>query len=238
MKFIAHVWALTDPETEVAISPFAIVPDPVMARLPDIVRHRYLTSINRWDTMDTPVASLYRATAGDLSQSQLHREVLGPNGVGDIAYVVFRDRFGCWGFLDLWRSVDDPPFTDAELAILSEDVPAITDALRRCQARSFAEPSAVTTTPGPAVLFLSATLRVLGQTPDTDPYLRALLPTDADRQPVPAGAYNVAAALLASEVGAFDHPPMARVRPISGTWLTFRAARIASERQPPTATSP
>jgi hypothetical protein len=28
---------------------------------------------------------------------------------------VFRDRFGCWGFLELWRSVDEPPFTDTDL---------------------------------------------------------------------------------------------------------------------------
>jgi DNA-binding CsgD family transcriptional regulator len=86
--------------------------------------------------------------------------------------------------------------------------------------------------PGPAVLFLSPALQVLGQTPDTDAYLRALLPTDTDREPVPAGAYNVAAALIASESGAFDHPPMARVRPVGGTWLTFRAARIDAARDP------
>jgi DNA-binding CsgD family transcriptional regulator len=232
VPFVAHVWALTDPETEVAIAPFAIVPDQVMTHLPGIVRHRYLTPSNRWDTMGAAVESLHRATAGDLSQNLLHREFLGRHGIGDVASIVFRDRFGCWGFLELWRSVDDPPFTDTDLAILADDVPAITDALRRCQARSFDEPSAVTTRPGPAVLFLSPALQVLGQTPDTDAYLRALLPTDADREPVPAGAYNVAAALLGSEASAFDHPPMARVRPVGGTWLTFRAARIDAERAP------
>jgi hypothetical protein len=47
--------------------------------------------------MDVPVDSLHRKTGGDLSQSLLHREVLGPQGIGDIASVVFRDRFGCWG---------------------------------------------------------------------------------------------------------------------------------------------
>ena len=232
VPFVAHVWALNDPETEVAIAPFAIVPDRVMAHLPSIVRHRYLTAINRWDTMDVPVDSLHRATGGDLSKSLLHRKVLGPNGLGDVASIVFRDRLGCWGFMDLWREERDRPFADAELAILAEDVPAITDALRRCQARTFDEQAAATTTPGPAVLFLSPELHVLGQTPDTDAYLRALLPTSTDREPVPAGAYNVAAALLASEAGAFNHPPMARVRPLGGTWLTFRAARIGADRDP------
>ena len=227
---MAHVWALNDPETEVATAPFAIVPDRVMAHLPAVVRHRYLTTLNRWDAMEVPVDSLHRATDGDLSKSLLHREVLGPNGIGDVASLVFRDRFGCWAFLDLWREAGDRPFTETELAVLAEDVPAITGALRRCQARSFDQPATVPTMLGPAVLFLSPTLQVLGQTPDTDAYLRALLPTDADREPVPAGAYSVAAALLASEAGAFDHRPTARVRPVGGTWLTFRAARIDSDR--------
>lgn len=230
VPFGAHVWALNDPETEIAIAPFAVVPDRVMPHLPGIVRRRYLTQINRWDTMDVAADSLHRATGGNLSQSLLHREVLGPNGIGDVASVVFRDRFGCWGFLDLWRDEGEPPFTDRELTVLTDDVPAITAALRRCQARSFDDPAATTTMPGPAVLFLSPELQVLGQTPDTDAYLRALLPTDPDRDPVPAGAYNVAAALVASEVGAFTHPAMARVRPAGGTWLTFRAARIGANR--------
>ena len=43
---------------------------------------------------------------------------------------VFRDRHGCWAFLDLWRSDAAPPFSDAELSVLAEDVPAITTALR------------------------------------------------------------------------------------------------------------
>jgi hypothetical protein len=230
VPFEWHVWALTDPETEVAVSPLATVPERLFAQLPGIVGRRYLTRINRWDLLEGRVESLHRATAGARSESLLHREVLGPGGIGDVASMVFRDQYGCWSFLDLWRSTDGPAFTDAELEVLGDMVPPITDALRRCQARSFDEPAPTAERPGPAVLFLSAELDVLGQTPDTDAYLRALLPTDLDRQPVPAGAYNVAAALLASEAGLFDHPPVARVRPVGGTWLTFRAARVDSTR--------
>jgi DNA-binding CsgD family transcriptional regulator len=230
VPFSWHAWALTDPETEVPISPLATVPDHLMVQLPGIVRRRYLTRVNRWDLLDTPAESLYRATGGEPGKSLLHREVLGPNGIGDVASVVFRDRFGCWGFLDLWRMADAPAFSDGELDILAEDVPAITDGLRQCQARSFDEPAVGAAPAGPAVLFLAPDLTLLGQTPDTDAYLRALLPTERDRQPVPAGAYNVAAALVASEAGVFDHLPMARVRPVTGTWLTFRAARIEGDR--------
>jgi hypothetical protein len=29
--------------------------------------------------------------------------LLSDYNVSDIASIVFKDRFGCWGFLDLWR---------------------------------------------------------------------------------------------------------------------------------------
>ncbi len=231
VPFCAHVWALVDPETEVATAPLADVPDTLMVQLPGVVRRRYLTTVNRWDRMETPVASLYRATDGDPAKSLLYREVLGPAGMGDIASIVFRDRFGIWAFLDLWRFDDDAPFAEGELAILAEDVAVITAALRSCQARSFDEPSPTPQRPGPAVLFLSPELEVRGQTPETDGYLRALLPPEVDREPVPAGAYNVAAALLAHEAGIHPHPPVARVRLAGGLWLTFRAARVDSDLQ-------
>jgi DNA-binding NarL/FixJ family response regulator len=46
------------------------------------------------------------------------------------------------------------------------------------------------------------------------------------RQPIPAGAYNVGAQLLASEDGVDSHPPRARVHLGQGVWLALRAARI------------
>jgi DNA-binding CsgD family transcriptional regulator len=228
VPFRAHVWALIDPETDVATAPLATVPDALMAQLPGIVRRRYLTTVNRWDQMDTAVASLYLATHGDPSKSLLHREVLGPSGIGDIASVVFRDRFGIWSFLDLWRFADDAPFSEQELAMLADDAPLITDALRRCVATCFEVPPSAPASgrAGPAVLFLSPELEVRGLTAETDVYLRALLPPEVDRQPVPAGAYNVAAALLAVEAGVHQHPPIARVHLSGGIWLTFRAARV------------
>jgi DNA-binding CsgD family transcriptional regulator len=43
---------------------------------------------------------------------------------------------------------------------------------------------------------------------------------------VPAGAYNVAAQLLAVESGVDAHDPRARVHLADGLWLTLRAARL------------
>ena len=228
--FGSYVWAVTDPATEVAIAPLADVPNEAVAALPRLIRLRYLTTVNRWTSLETTAESLHRATSGHPELSLLHRELLAGIGVGDIATVVFRDQHGLWGWLDLWRTLDEPPFGDHELERLSAVTAPITAALRRCLALTFGQTASVPDRPGPIVLVLSPALDVIAQTPHTDGYLRALLPPDGDRRPVPAGAYNVSAQLLAVEAGIDDHPPTSRVRLRDGVWLTFRAARVESDR--------
>src|ERR1700744_4743049 len=102
IAFDAYVWLLTDPETSVGAAPLADVP--CLPELPRLIRLRYLTAVNRWTTLTTPVASLRRATGDDLTRSLMWRELLSKYQIGDIATSVHRDRFGCWAFLDLWRT--------------------------------------------------------------------------------------------------------------------------------------
>jgi DNA-binding CsgD family transcriptional regulator len=77
------------------------------------------------------------------------------------------------------------------------------------------------------VLLLSSELSLLAQTSQSDAYLRALVPPEGDAAPVPAGAYNVAAQLLAVEDGVDGNLPVARVHLDAGRWLSLRAARMA-----------
>lgn len=229
VPFGTYLWALTDPETEVGSSPLADVPEPVVRDLPRVIRLRYMTAVNRWSALDGPAESLHRATGGHPEESLFYRDVLAPLGVGDAATVCFRDAYGFWAWLELWRPAELGPFSDGELAYLAALAPVVTAALRRCLARTFDLPAAVPERAGPVVLVLSPDLRVKAQTPHTEAYLRALLPPGPDRRPVPAGAYNVAAQLVAVEAGVDDHAPTSRVRLRDGVWLTFRAARVESE---------
>jgi DNA-binding CsgD family transcriptional regulator len=169
--------------------------------------------------------------AGDgvLERSLLWRDVLSSYGVVDVASLVFRDAHGCWGWLDLWRSGTDEPFGDGELAYLSATVGPITEGLRRAQARTFDDVTPLPARTGPVMMILSPAIEIKAQTPDTDEYLRALMPPDGDQRPVPAGAYHVAAQLLAVEARIDDHPPSARVHLHGGVWLTLRAARVDAE---------
>jgi DNA-binding CsgD family transcriptional regulator len=226
--FDAYAWLITDPQTSVGSSPLADVP--CLPVLPQLIRLKYLTVLNRWTGLNRGAVSLSRAADGDLSRSLMWREMLHAYQVIDIASAAYRDRFGCWGFLDLWRTQPAAPFTDADLQFLTGIGGTVTAALRHSQAKTFGPAATVARPPaGPVVLLLSPDLQVRAQTPQTQLYLRALVPPDAeDQAPVPASAYNVAAQLLATEAGADTNPPLARVHLAHGRWLTLRAARLGT----------
>lgn len=230
VAFDAYAWLLTDPETEVGADPIADVP--YLADLPRLIRLKYLTTTNRWTQLATPVSRLYADTNGHPDRSLVWRELLSDYGVADVASLVFRDRFGCWGFLDLWRIGPDATFSSDDAQYLSAIADKVTELLRRCQAHTFSANTPTDFPHGPAVLVLSPELHVSAHTADTETYLRALIPIEGKQQPVPAGAYNVAAQLVAIEAGVDDHPPRARVHLEGGAWLRLRAARMSGPDQP------
>jgi DNA-binding CsgD family transcriptional regulator len=226
VRFDAYAWLLTDPMTAVGAAPVADVP--WIAELPRQIGLKYCTTVNRWTALGAcPVALLDEATGGDLAQSLIWRELLARHGVHDAASVVFADRFGCWAFLELWRSETVGCFSREEAQFLADLTPALTLALRRLQAGTFiARPTRERARVGPVVLVLSPGLQVRGQTAETTEYLRILIPTAPDRTPIPAVAYNVVAQLLAVEAGIDGHAPSARVHVADGLWMTARAARL------------
>ncbi|MFJ7068220.1 LuxR C-terminal-related transcriptional regulator [Streptomyces sp. NPDC101115] len=222
LGFDAFAFLLTDPATEVGCAPVARIPD--LSDLPRIVRLKYLTPANRWTTLSRAAALSGYEPA---KRGPMWAEALRPLGVRDLASAVFRDRHGCWGFLDLWRYGAE--FGPAELGLLDRIAGPVASALRAGQAATFTARPPGAVRPGPLVLLLGPDLRVHGRTPDSDAYLARLIPPEEGRAPVPAAAYNVAAQLLAREAGVDAHPPHARVPLPDGLWLTLRAARIGDE---------
>jgi DNA-binding CsgD family transcriptional regulator len=216
---------VTDPVTGVGASPLAEIPS--LADLPRVVRCKYLTEVNRWTDLPVDhVATLAKTTSGAPETSLLWRAVLSRYGVRDVASAVLRDRFGIWGFLDLWRSSPGTEdFTPAEADFVASLLPELTTAVRSAVASTFL-PSGGVADAGPVVLMLSDELVPQVQTPQTDAQLRTLLPTPPERPPVPAVAINVAAQLLAVEAGIDHHPPSAMLAHGPGLWITVRAARL------------
>lgn len=223
VPFDFYAWVLTDPETEVGSAPLAVTPS--LPDLPRLIRAKYLTTLNRWTSL-VGAAALAEVTGDDRGRSVVWRDVLSTYGVGDVASLVFRDAHGCWGFLDLWRVGDEARFSPAEVAALAAVAEPITAATRRSLAATFVDAPVPIDRIGPVMLVLSPALEVRAQTPETDSYLRSLIPPEGGQPPIPAGAYHVAAQLLAVEAGVDAHPPSARVHLSAGAWMTLRAARV------------
>lgn len=231
--FDSYAWLMTDPQSWVGSAPLADVP--CLPELPTLIRLKYLTKVNRWtDLPRSGLDRLHAQTTGELRRSLMWERMLHRFDVTDMASLAFIDKFGCWGFLDLWRSRPSAPFTDDEASFLGRLVKPLTEGLRRCQAATFVpeSDSPILTHADPAVLLMSANLDVIAQTGQAEQYLRMLVPPSGGRGPVPAGAYNVAAQLLAVEAGVDEHLPRARVHIAGGTWLTLQAARIRNAETP------
>lgn len=225
--FDFYAWLLTDPQTEVGVAPIAAVPD--LTALPRLIRLKYLTAVNRWTSLSQRVATLVATTEGRLDQSLVWRELLRDWHVSDVMSMVFRDAYGCWGFLDLWRAggEDAATFTDTDIELAARALAPITTAIRRTQIGLFETAERSEPAADPVVMLLDPQLRPLAQTAATDSYLRTLVPPDAGQPPVPAAAFNAGAALLAAEQGMHEHPPWARLHLAGGRWLTVRAARVS-----------
>ena len=229
VAFDAHAWLLTDPETSVGTAPLADVP--CLPELPRLIRLKYLTEVNRWTALAGAASAPVSAARGPgtVPRTGDWCGFLAGYGVRDVASAVFRDRHGCWGWLDLWRSGATSPFRVEELGFLTEVLTPVTTALRRCQANTFVSRAAGRPHPGALVLVLSPDLDVVGQTPHTHEYLSLMVPPAPGFPPIPANAYNVAAQLLAVEAGVDDNEPRARLHLTDGVWVTLRAARIGAD---------
>jgi len=227
VAYDGHVFALTDPVTKIATAPHADVPMLPWDRLPEIIRWRYLSLVNRADTLlGRPASSLLTATRSP-EESHVWAHVQRDLGVVDTAMVAFGDKYGAWGMLELWRTTD--PFTQQELDMLTALVPAITTGLRAVVARTFAEPTGDEHATGPAVLVLGPDLVVRSQTDDAAAALFRLLPPDEPMTPIPAAAYNVGAALLAQEEGIPVGEPWSRVHLGGNRWVTVRGSRLGAD---------
>ena len=228
VAFDAYLFALTDPVTRVATSPLADVPMLPWPRLPELIRSRYLTTVNRWpELLEARIASasLLTATDGDPSRSRVWQEIQRELGVVDLAVAPFGDRHGSWGMLELWRT--EGAFTTEELRYLGALARYVVPGLRAALARTFVDTPDRLLPLGPAVVVLDPNLQVRSQTAGAAAALLQLNPPDEPMTPIPAAAYNVAAALVAAEQGVPVGEPWSRVHLGGSRWVTVKAARMA-----------
>ena len=227
IPFDGHVFMLTDPVTQAATAPHADVPMLPWDRLPELIRWRYLTLVNRWDQLVGKPASSLRSATSSPEESLMWRHVHSDLGIVDTAMVTFADRYGVWGSLELIRT--SSRFDAAELDLLTDIAPAVTAGLRGTVARTFSAPADDLVGTGPAVIVLGSDLVVRSQTDDAAAALFRLLPPDEPMTPIPAAAYNIGAALIAQEEGIPVGEPWSRVHLGGDRWVTVRASRLGDD---------
>jgi DNA-binding CsgD family transcriptional regulator len=227
IPFDGYVFPLTDPVTKVATAPLADVPMLPWPRLPEMIRWRYLTPANRWDTLlGSPARSLLGSKESP-ADSPLWLNVQSELGVTDTAMVAFGDRYGAWGYLELLRT--SAAFGAEELALLTSLQATVSAGLRTAVARTFVDPADQLLPVGPAVVVLAPDLSVRTQTEAAAQALLQLLPPDEPMAPVPAAAYNVGAALIAHEEGVAIGEPWSRVHLGGSRWVTTKASRLGDD---------
>src|SRR5262249_46557307 len=144
------------------------------------IKAKYGTPINRWTTLRrraAPVGLLTHAVESERDRSPIWRDVLSRYRIADVASIAFADRYGCWGFLDLWRDDHLGPFVGADEGLLAALAEPLTQALRRSQAMTFvAAATSARHDVGPVVLTLNDDLRILSRTAASQAWLSVLLP--------------------------------------------------------------
>ncbi|MEZ0065028.1 DNA-binding CsgD family transcriptional regulator [Streptacidiphilus sp. MAP12-20] len=191
-------------------------------------------------TSDDPVATLGRATRGDLAASARYQEIMAPLGLGDELRAALSVGGSCWGVLCLHREQSDTGFEDRDLAVLRTIAPHLAEGLRRTIALGLTDGATAGPLPAqaPGVIVLDDALEVMSTSPEAREWLDRMDPSDfPHRAQLPFAVYAVAARLARLDDGAAgDVPPaVVRVRDRYGRWCTLHAARLSGPPQPQTA---
>lgn len=242
VPFSWFAWPLADPGTCTGMSPMARIPCP--EELPALVRLKYLTAAGRWTSLlgsGPNAVTLQTATGGNPVLSPLWDGILRRYEVTDVLFTVFGDKYGCWGWLDLWRCGDGESFSDTESTYLATAAPVIAAGLRRSRAGQMKrdarlqhgaqEPEAEggrpgRGLPGQALLTLDAGLGITGRSASAADWISLLQPGPRPYESIPAEVFNVAAQLLAREAGVDSHEASARVPIGFGRWAVLRSFRM------------
>ena len=201
VPFDAYVWPLTDPETSVGDGAAGLGAAVAHAR-PARGSSGSSTSPRSTAGPACPGPARLDAPAASL----MWRELLRVHGVTDIASAVFRDRYGCWAFLDLWRV--GGPFTGRRTGRSSTTSRRCSPThLRRCAAACF-EDRRRGRVPRPRPGRPAARRRPARPRPDpADARLSGPAAARPGTHPIPATAYNVAAQLSPSRPASTRNRP-------------------------------
>ncbi|MHA7966861.1 helix-turn-helix domain-containing protein [Paenibacillus sp. CAU 1782] len=175
------------------------------------------------------VASLYAATEGKPEKSPRYREVLHPAGFSDELRAALLCDSACWGYLTLFRSSRQEPFTEDELALIAALSPAIAHGLRSFTLTLPATSGAVGSNNEPGILMLSEQAELLTWNKPAEDWLRLLREWEnITEETLPRPVLAISAKVGGSSYGNDGDGKSARVtiRVPDGTYLSIRGSRL------------
>lgn len=221
-------WALADPVSLIPSSGVAsAVPATqaatVMPRLVSLTELEQAGHRAQLARAATPARTVMRATNGKPERSRWWAESIGPLGLGDQIMVACRDGYGCWGWLEAYRSSDAPGFAEADTGLLGELARPLGAALRKQAARA----PATSSRRSPGVLVLDRELRATGWTATACAWLNEF-PGAVHRQAglLPSVVYAVAGRARAGSAGLPRPAAHGRVRTRAGAWAVVEGAPL------------
>ena len=221
--FARWCWPLTDPDSGLAMSgigEFDFAPS--LSRLVALEEQGDVTSKPHLIVGPRATVALSAATRGDLARSRRWRECLQPYGIGDEVMTACRDRYGCWGSVELMRDSDDRPFHEHEVRLLDALAPTLGSLVRRSLVRAGKGSGVDVSTRPPATIVLDCDLSATGWTAALHDWLGDLASGDM----LPPAVYEIGARVLTPPELAHRLPPRVRIRARSGRWCVIEGARL------------
>jgi DNA-binding CsgD family transcriptional regulator len=221
-------WPLADPETLLPCS--GLAEHDYVAGVPRTLDLEYSTDGYAAKPMlarrENAAASLGIETRGDLARSPRWDQVMRHVGIGDVAAVACRDGLGCWGWIEAYRSREDRPFDEDDLALLEDAGPSLGGALRRAgYAGAVAHPPAPRP---PGVIVLDGELRPVSWTPAAREWIAAFPGAEIHARfgMLPSVIYPAAAIARSRDDAAGAH---ALLRTADERWVAVEAARLEGD---------
>jgi DNA-binding CsgD family transcriptional regulator len=227
--FTRWCWPLTDPASGLAMSgigEFDFAPS--LPRLVALEEHGDITSKPQLIVGARASVALSEATSGDLARSRRWRDCLDPYGIGDEAMTACRDRFGCWGSVELMRDSDDKPFDWQDVQLLETLAPVFGALVRRSLVRRQERYGRDAEVRPPATIILDDHLSATGWTASLNEWLDDL----GGRHSLPPAVYEIAARILTPPDRAHGLPPTVRIRTHQGRWCVIDGARLEGTANP------
>ncbi|SQD99583.1 putative LuxR family transcriptional regulator [Parafrankia sp. Ea1.12] len=181
---------------------------------------------------ESGVATLYTATDDQPARSARYREFIAPQGYGDELRAAFRSGGNTWGVVDLYRDRARArgSFTATEVELVRTLMPVIAAALRAFTTAVPTRPAAAGAASGPGTALFDTSGTLLSLDENAERLFAELAgPSWALPSVSMTPVLAVVARAAAVHEGRDRGPAAARLRAVSGRWISIHASCL---RQP------